>query len=63
MSINFISHKGYGKFNQQCQLILFLIKDHTMHAKSDDIKNIMSSETDETIEELFKPLLRRYQEG
>ena len=34
-----------------------------MHAKSDDIKVIMNSETDETIEELFKSLLRRYQEG
>ena len=34
-----------------------------MHAKSDNIKIMMSSETDETIEELFKSLLRRYQEG
>ena len=35
---------------------------HTMHTKSDNKENMMGSETDEIIEELFKSLLQRYQE-
>ena len=50
MSINFISHKDSNE-------------TRTMHTKSDNIEIMMSSETDEIIEELFKPLLQRYQEG
>ena len=33
-----------------------------MSTKSDNIEIMMGSETDETIEELFKSLLQRYQE-
>ena len=50
MSINFISHKGSNE-------------TRTMHTKSDNIEIMMSSETDKTIEELFKSLLQRYQKG
>ena len=50
MSINFISHKDSNE-------------TRTMHTKSDNIEIMMSSETDEIIEELFKSLLQRYQEG
>ena len=34
-----------------------------MHAKSDNIEIMMGSETDEIIEERFKSLMQRYQEG
>ena len=34
-----------------------------MHTKSDNIAVMMDSETDEVIEELFKSILQRYQEG
>ena len=34
-----------------------------MHAKSDNIKIMIGSETNEVIEELFISLLQRYQEG
>ena len=50
MLINFISHKDSNE-------------TRTMHTKSDNIEIMMSSETDEIIEELFKSLLQRYQEG
>ena len=36
---------------------------HTMHTKGDNIEIMMGSERDEIIEELFKSLLQRYQEG
>ena len=35
----------------------------TMPTKSDNIAVMMSSETDEVIEELFKSFLQRYHEG
>ena len=35
----------------------------TLHAKSDNVEIMMGSETNEIIEELFKSLLQRYQEG
>ena len=38
-------------------------KTCTMHAKTDHIEIMMGSETDEIIEELFKSLPQRYQEG
>ena len=50
MTINFVSSKDSNKI-------------HTMHAKSVNIDILMGSETDEIIEELFKSLLQRYQEG
>ena len=34
-----------------------------MRARSDDIEIMLDSETDEIIEDLFKPLCKRYQEG
>ena len=34
---------------------------HTMSTKSNNIKVMMGSETDEVIEDLFKSLLQRYQ--
>ena len=34
-----------------------------MHSKSDNVKTMIGSETNEIIEELFKSLLQRYQEG
>ena len=51
MAINFISSEEDS--NETC----------AMHAKSDIIEIMMVSETDEIIEELFKSLLQRYQEG
>ena len=48
---NFISSKKYSD------------ETHTMHTKSDNIEIMMGSERDELIEELFKSLLQRYQEG
>ena len=49
MSINFISSKDSDE-------------TRNMRSKSDDIEIMMSIETDEIIEELFKSLLQRYQE-
>ena len=49
MAINFISSKDSDE-------------THTVHTKSDDVAIMMDSETDEIIKELFKSLLRRYQE-
>ena len=50
MAINFISSRDS---DEAC----------TMHTKSDNIEIMMDSETDEIIEELFKSLWQRYQEG
>ena len=50
MAINFISSKDSDE-------------TRTMHAKSNNVEIMMSSETDEIIKEHFKPLLQRYQEG
>ena len=50
MSINFISSKDS---DETCN----------MHTKSNNIEIMVGSETDEIIEELFKSLLQRYQEG
>ena len=36
---------------------------HTMRTKSDNIEIMISGETDEVVEELFKSLLQRYQKG
>ena len=51
MAINFISSKEDSD------------ETHTMRTKSDNIEIMLGSETDEVIEELFKSLLQRYQEG
>ena len=50
MAINFISSKDSDE-------------SRTMHTKSNNVEIMMGSETNETIEELFKSLLKRYQEG
>ena len=50
MAINFISSKDSNE-------------TRTMHTKSNNIKFMMGSETDEIIEELFKSFLQKYQEG
>ena len=50
MSINFISSKDFDETD-------------TMHTKSDNIEIMLSSETDEIIEELFEYFLQKYQEG
>ena len=51
MAINFISSTERSD------------ETRTMRTKSDNIEIMMGSETDEIIEELFKSLLQRYQEG
>ena len=51
MAINFISSKADSN------------ETRTMHAKSDNIEIIMGNETDEIIEEPFKSLLEKHQEG
>ena len=50
MSINFISSKHSDE-------------TRNMHIKSDSIEVMIGSETDDIIEELFKLLLQKYQEG
>ena len=50
MQINFISSKDSRE-------------TYTMHTKSDNIEIMMSSETDDIINELIDSLLQRYQEG
>ena len=50
MAINFTSCKDSDK-------------TRTTRTISDYIETMMSSETDEIIEEYFKPFLQRYQEG
>ena len=49
-AINFISSKDSDE-------------TRTMHAKSDNVEIMIGSEANEIIEELFKSLLQRYQEG
>ena len=51
MAINFISFK---KDSDESRI---------MHTKSNNVEIMMGSETDETIEDLFKSLLQKYQEG
>ena len=51
MAINFIFSKADSN------------ETRTMHAKSDNIEIMIGSETDEIIEEPFKSLLQKYQEG
>ena len=50
MTINFISSKNSDE-------------TRNMHTKSNNIEIMVGSETDKIIEELFKSLLKRYQEG
>ena len=50
MTISFISSKDSDEI-------------HTMHAKSNNVEIMMGNETDEIIEELYKSILQKYQEG
>ena len=50
MSISFISSKDFDE-------------TRNMHTKSDNIEIMMGNETDEIVEELFKSLLQKYQDG
>ena len=50
MSINFISSKDSDE-------------TRNMHTKSDNIEIMMVNEADDIIDELFKSLLQKYQEG
>ena len=65
-----IEHKTQGQWKIYLIMVIILIfskpdsdKKCTMHAKSDKIEIMMGSEADEIVKELFKSLLRRYQEG
>ena len=50
MAINFFSFKDSEEFR-------------TMHSKSDNIKILITNETDQIIEKLFESFLQKYQEG
>ena len=62
-------HKTQGQWKIHLAMAINFIfsKDsdetRTMRTKSDNIEIMMGSETDEIIEELFKSLLKKYQEG
>ena len=65
-----IEHKTQNEWKIQLTMAISFISSkpnsdetHIMHAKSDNIEIIMGSETDEVIEELFKSLHQRYQQG
>ena len=65
-----IKHKTQNEWKIQLTMAISFISSkpnsdetHIMHAKSDNIEIIMGSETDEVIEELFKSLHQRYQQG
>ena len=63
------NHKTQGEWKIHFTMAIYFIssKDsdetRTMHTKSDNIKIMKGSETEEIIEELFKSLLQRYQKG
>ena len=64
-----IDYKTHGEWKIQLTMVINFIssKDsdeiRTMRAKSNNIKIMMGNETDEIIEELFKSLVQKYQEG
>ena len=60
--------EGEWKIQLSMKIIFVSSKDDSdeireMHTKGDNIHIVMGSETDDIIKELFKSLLRRYQEG
>ena len=63
--INYHKTEGEWKTHLTRAYNFFCSKDfkelHTMHRKSDNVKIMMSNETDEIIEELFDSLLQKYQ--
>ena len=64
-----IEHKTQSEWKTQLTMAISFIssKDSdetcTMGAKSNNVEIMMGNETDETIKELFKSILQRYQEG
>ena len=63
-------HKIKGEWKIQLTTVIDFIsykpdsgETHITHAKSDNIKIMIGSETNGVIEELFESLLQRYQEG
>ena len=65
-----IKHKTQGEWKIHLAMAINFVfskedSDETriMHTKSYDREIMMGSKADEIIEELFEPLLRRYQEG
>ena len=65
-----IKHKTQGEWKIHLTIVINFISSkpdsnetRTMHTKSDNIEITMGSDTNEIIEELFKSLLKRYQEG
>ena len=65
-----IDHKTQGELKIQLTIAINFISSkknadetRTMHAPSDNIEIMMSSETNEIIEELSESLLQKYQEG
>ena len=59
--------EGKGKIQLSREINFVLSKDsdevRKMHTKSDNIDILMGSETYDIIKELFKSLLRKYQQG
>ena len=62
-----IERETQGKWKIQLTVVINFISSlpdsdetRTMRTKSDDIDVMMGSETDETIDEIFKSLLQRY---
>ena len=60
--------EGEWKIQLSMKIIFVSSKDDSdeireMHTKGDNIHIVMGSATDDIIKELFKSLLRRYQEG
>ena len=63
-------HKTQGEWKIHLTMVINFISSkqdsdvtRTMHTKSNTVETMMGSETDEIIEEIFKSILQRYQEG
>ena len=63
-------HKTQGEWKIHLTMVINFISSkqdsdvtRTMHTKSNTVEIMMGSETDEIIEEIFKSILQRYQEG
>ena len=62
------NHSVHGEWKIQLTMQINLISSDirefcTMHSKSDNAKIMMGIQTDDIINELFEPFLKRYQEG
>ena len=63
-------HKTQGEWKIHLTMVINFISSkqdsdvtRTMHTKSNTVEIMRGSETDEIIEEIFKSILQRYQEG